>query len=93
MLTGKILDATGNWSVALFLPIALAQLFGAWRPRGDDAPRGADSLQHLKDRVAEVSKGMECGIALDGFEGFEPGDILHCYVQREERRTSLDQPI
>jgi len=28
MLTGKILDATGNWSVALFLPIALAQLFG-----------------------------------------------------------------
>ena len=58
-----------------------------------DAPRGADSLQHLKDRVAEVSKGMECGIALDGFEGFEPGDILHCYVQREERRTSLDQPI
>ena len=28
MLTGKILDATGNWSVALFLPIAAAQLFG-----------------------------------------------------------------
>ena len=58
-----------------------------------DAPRGADSLQHLKDRVAEVSKGMECGIALDGFDDFQPGDVLHCFVQREERRTSLDQPI
>jgi translation initiation factor IF-2 len=38
------------------------------------------SLKHLHDDVREVRAGFECGVALKGFDSFEPGDILECYV-------------
>lgn len=43
------------------------------------------SLKRFKDDVKEVAQGYECGIALDGFEGFAEGDILEAYVIKEER--------
>jgi translation initiation factor IF-2 len=38
------------------------------------------SLKHLQDDVREVRAGYECGVAIKGFDGFEAGDILECYV-------------
>lgn len=43
------------------------------------------SLKRFKDDVKEVAQGYECGIALEGFEGFTEGDIFEAYVIREER--------
>ncbi len=43
------------------------------------------SLKHYKDDVKEMSAGQECGIGLDGFTEFEPGDVMITYrMEREE---------
>jgi translation initiation factor IF-2 len=43
------------------------------------------SLKHFKEDVREVSAGQECGIGLEGYESFEPGDIMETYrLEREE---------
>ena len=38
------------------------------------------SLRHEKDDVKEVKTGLECGIAIKGFEAFEVGDILETFT-------------
>jgi translation initiation factor IF-2 len=44
-----------------------------------------DSLKHYKEDVREMREGEECGIGLQGFEEFEPGDVMECYrLEREE---------
>lgn len=37
------------------------------------------SLKHFQDDVKEVKAGSECGLRLDNFAEFSPGDILECY--------------
>jgi translation initiation factor IF-2 len=37
------------------------------------------SLRRGKDDVREISKGFECGVLLNGFSDFEPGDILEAF--------------
>ncbi|MBM4397756.1 MAG: hypothetical protein FJ087_18965, partial [Deltaproteobacteria bacterium] len=46
------------------------------------------SLKRFKDDVREVKQGFECGIALEGFEGLEVGDILE-FFEFESVRESL----
>lgn len=46
-----------------------------------------NSLKHHKEEVDEIRKGSECGVMLDGFEGFIEGDILQCYEETERKRT------
>lgn len=41
------------------------------------------SLKHEKDDVREVREGFECGINVRGFEDFEQGDILECFVEEK----------
>ena len=41
------------------------------------------SLRHLKDDVREVREGFECGIGLRGFDAFQVGDALDCYVEED----------
>jgi len=41
------------------------------------------SLRRFKDDVKEVATGTECGLVVDGFAAFEPGDIVEAY--RRER--------
>jgi translation initiation factor IF-2 len=48
---------------------------------GQEIHKGdVSSLKHLQDDVREVRAGFECGVGLKGFNDFQPGDILECYV-------------
>lgn len=38
------------------------------------------TLRRFQDEVNEVRAGMECGIRLDGFDDFQPGDTVECYT-------------
>jgi translation initiation factor IF-2 len=43
------------------------------------------SLKHFKEDVREMSEGQECGVGLEGFEAFQPGDVMETYrLEREE---------
>jgi translation initiation factor IF-2 len=43
------------------------------------------SLKHFKEDVREMPAGQECGVGLEGFEAFEPGDVMETYrLEREE---------
>lgn len=44
------------------------------------------SLKRFQDDASEVREGLECGIRLDRFTDFKPGDIIECYeVQKIEQ--------
>jgi translation initiation factor IF-2 len=38
------------------------------------------SLKHLQENVREVKTGFEFGVSIDGFNDYEPGDILEFFV-------------
>lgn len=38
------------------------------------------SLRHFQDEVSEMRAGMECGIRLQGFNEFQPGDVIESYT-------------
>jgi len=41
------------------------------------------ALRRFKDEVKEVQEGFECGITLERFQDFKPGDILEAYELKE----------
>ena len=45
------------------------------------------TLRHFKDEAREVKAGMDCGVALEGFQDFEAGDLLEAYDVIEEKRS------
>ncbi len=47
------------------------------------------SLKRFKDDVSEVKNGLDCGIALEGFDGLREGDILEFYTKEKVVATSL----
>ncbi len=49
-----------------------------------------NTLKRFKDDVKEVEKGLECGIGIDGFGGFQVGDLLEFY-SKETRTRRLSQ--
>ena len=44
------------------------------------------SLQHEKDQVKEVKKGMDCGITLDGNQDYKENDTIEVYELVEIKR-------
>ncbi|MFP6618870.1 MAG: translation initiation factor IF-2, partial [Pirellulaceae bacterium] len=46
-----------------------------------------DSLRREKDDVREVSRGLECGIKLTGFNDIKQDDVLEAYKIEEVART------
>jgi translation initiation factor IF-2 len=46
-----------------------------------------DALRHYKDEVKEMVASQECGISTNGFNDFQEGDILQCYVKEQIKRT------
>ena len=56
--------------------------------RGQQVYEGKiDSLRHVKDIVKEISAPQECGVSVTGFNSFQDGDILQCFVQEQIKRT------
>jgi translation initiation factor IF-2 len=43
----------------------------------------ANALRRFKDEAREVNEGYECGITLEKFQDFKPGDILEAYELKE----------
>jgi translation initiation factor IF-2 len=41
------------------------------------------SLRRFQDEVNEVRSGMECGIRMDGFHEFQPGDTVECFSHEQ----------
>jgi translation initiation factor IF-2 len=46
-----------------------------------------DTLRHGKQDIKDIAAPGECGISLKGFDQFEEGDHLHCYVRHQVKRT------
>jgi translation initiation factor IF-2 len=46
-----------------------------------------ESLRHEKEDIKAAETGLECGILLSGFKGFETGDIIEAFqVEMMERK-------
>jgi len=45
------------------------------------------TIKHFQDAVSEIREGQECGIRLDNFSNFEPGDVLEFYELEEIQQT------
>jgi translation initiation factor IF-2 len=38
------------------------------------------SLRHFQDDAKEVKAGAECGLRLENFTDYQPGDVIECYT-------------
>lgn len=45
------------------------------------------SLKRVKESVAEVSKGLECGISLEGFKNIQESDVIVAFVTEISKPT------
>ena len=45
------------------------------------------TLRHFKDEVKEVTGQQECGVCFAGYEGFQVGDVIECYMLEELPRS------
>ena len=45
------------------------------------------TLKRFKDDANEVRAGLECGIKLDDFNGYQPGDVIECYEIQKVRAS------
>ena len=54
--------------------------------RGEEelADTRIESLRRFQEDVREVQSGYECGIALEGFDDFQEGDVLQFYRRERE---------
>jgi len=43
-----------------------------------------DTFKHLKKDITEAGKGLECGLSIGGFEGFEVGDLIQAFEKIEK---------
>jgi translation initiation factor IF-2 len=46
------------------------------------------TLRRFKDDANDVRAGLECGIRIDGFEGYQEGDVIEC-LEIQKVRASL----
>ena len=46
------------------------------------------TLRRFKDDANEVRAGLECGIRLDGVDGYQEGDVIEC-LEIQKVRASL----
>ncbi|KAK6363087.1 hypothetical protein TWF730_000532 [Orbilia blumenaviensis] len=46
-----------------------------------------ESLKNIKKEVKEMTQGSECGMGFLDFDGFQEGDIVHCYTEVKKKRV------
>jgi translation initiation factor IF-2 len=46
-----------------------------------------DTLKQVKKDISEAKKGLECGMAFEGFTDFREGDIIQSIQTIETPRT------
>jgi translation initiation factor IF-2 len=46
-----------------------------------------DTLKQVKKDISEAKKGLECGMAFEGFTDFKEGDIIQSIQTIETPRT------
>ncbi|VAY88096.1 Translation initiation factor 2 [hydrothermal vent metagenome] len=44
------------------------------------------SLKRFKDNVSEVTKGYECGIAIEEYNDVQVGDVIETFIEKKERQ-------
>ena len=44
------------------------------------------SLKNVKKDVQEMKKGSECGVGFEKWVGFQVGDVIQAYDEKEEKR-------
>lgn len=47
------------------------------------------SLRHIDHDERELKAGMECGLSVDGFATFKPGDVVECFLVHERPAVLL----
>ncbi len=45
------------------------------------------TFKHHKKDILEAGKGMECGMAIDGFEDLVEGDLIQAVTETQSKRT------
>ena len=45
------------------------------------------TLKRFKEDTAEVGSGVECGMAFQGFQDIQEGDIIECFTIEEVKRS------
>ena len=48
---------------------------------------GVKQLKRYKDDAKEVTSGMECGCAIEGFNEIKVGDYIECYLIEELKQA------
>ena len=48
-----------------------------------------NSLRHVQEDRQEIEAGLECGIAVDGFNDWQEGDIIQAFVIEERRAVPV----
>ena len=38
------------------------------------------TLKNVKTDVNEMEEGQDCGMSFRGFEDYQPGDVVECYI-------------
>ncbi len=95
-------NKTGGAEVRQIFPVAKGFVAGCLVTEGKitrnstaRVRRGKDSvfegkvgtLRRFKDDANEVRAGLECGIRLDGYDGYQPGDRIECYEIQKVRAS------
>ena len=59
--------------------------------RGEDTlfEGSLKSLKRFKEDVAEVKNGLDCGIAIEGYDELKEGDLLEFYSREKVIATTL----
>jgi translation initiation factor IF-2 len=90
-LKGKILKVAGLSVKSGHLKTSPKHIFRVKRPKLsadedgtiletilEESAEHTATLKRFKDTVHEVETGLECGFSIDGFEQFQPDDVVEC---------------
>jgi translation initiation factor IF-2 len=79
----------GGAEVRATFPLAKGFVAGCLVSRGKEVlyEGKVATLKRFKDDANEVRAGLECGIKLDDFNGYEVGDVIECFEIQKVRAS------